>query len=456
MSSPKLVVIGAGSYLFGRQVIWRMTQSSVLRGGTLALVDTDEHALETMMSFSRRVIEATGAPTNLIGSMDRREVLQDADFVVLTFSRDNARLRGIDCKISSKYGIRMCSGDTIGPGGIFRSLREVPIALEIAREVAALAPDAWLINFVNPTAVIGMALRRYANTVRSFALCDSHHEPYHSLQLLKEIGILPEDARELPADVRSKLDLAIAGVNHFTWMFRFLYDGEDMMPRYREAVTRRAAEDSRTGDSKTEFNDYFTLELMDVFGVCPDNMWHTKEYVPFYQGHGVTPIAPAPLSLFDAEARQRAMDAWRCENEDYAAGKREIKEFLNRATGDHASDIIESMWGGLGKAFYINTANNGAVTNLPDDAFLELRCDVDRNGVWPKPIGALPRGPLGLTQRVLDCHEITAEAAATFDRALVLRALATDPLTVNLGDARRIMEELFEAERDYLDESWYK
>jgi alpha-galactosidase len=114
------------------------------------------------------------------------------------------------------------------------------------------------------------------------------------------------------------------------------------------------------------------------------------------------------------------------------------------------------MWGGLGRPFYVNTANRGAVTNLPDDAFLELRSDVDMSGPRPQAFGEMPRGVLGLTQQVLDAHELTAEAAATFDRGLVLRALATDPIVSNLGDARRIMDELFEREREALDGRWFE
>jgi hypothetical protein len=108
-----------------------MTHSEVLCGGTLALVDTNPDVLETMMALANRVVEATGAPTSVIGSTDRTEVLKDADFVVFTFSDRNAHFRGLDCEVSEKYGVRMCSGDTIGPGGIFRALREIPHALDI-------------------------------------------------------------------------------------------------------------------------------------------------------------------------------------------------------------------------------------------------------------------------------------------------------------------------------------
>ena len=455
MKSPKIVVIGAGSYFFGRPVIYKVTNSPILRDGTLALVDTDAQVLETMMHLGRRVTEATVAGTTLTGSTDRREVLQDADFVVLTFSYRNAHFRGVDCRVSDKYGVKMCSGDTIGPGGIFRALREIPTALAVASDVAELASKAWLINLVNPTTVLGIALMRYAKDVRSFALCDTLHEPYLRLKMLKGVGILSADAQSLPSDVDEKLDLAIAGVNHFAWMLRFDYDGRDMRPKWRQHLVDLAAKETADAQAKARYNAAYALELTDIFGAYPVVIGHTKEYVPFYQGYGVSPVSPAGLTIFDAQHRAEQTHKHMRENTDYAAGDKPISQFLEEGKGDHATDIIESMWAGQHKRFYVNTANRGAVTNMSADAFLELRCDVDMDGPQPLPLGEMPRGLLGLTQQVLDTHELTAEAAATFDRRLVLRALATDPIVNNLGDARKVMDELFETQREILHENWY-
>ncbi len=455
MAGPKIVVVGAGSFFFGRPVIYNMTHSPVLRNGTLALVDTNEKVLETMTGLARRTIEATGAPTKLLSSTDRREVLKDADFVVLTFSDRNAHFRGMDCEISAKYGVRMCSGDTIGPGGVFRALREIPTALAVAKDTAELALNAWVINFINPTTVLGIALMRYASNVRSFALCDGLHEPYKRLNMLKAVGILPEEADCVPPQVEGRLQLAIGGVNHFTWLTRFEYDGQDMMPRYRAKQEEAAAKEDSAAHAKARYNARYGLDLMDLFGVWPECMAHTKEYVPFWQGYGVTPNDPEPLGIFEAEQRAKQMAERMQENEQYAAGKKPIKEFIETGKGDHATDIIEAMWGNLPKAFYINTANRGAYANMADDAFLELRCDVDMNGPRPQPLGEMPRGVLGLTQQVLDTHELTAAAGATFDRNLVLRALATDPIVNNIGDAKKIMDDTFDRQRDVLDSRWY-
>ena len=198
MSAAKVVVIGAGSYFFGKPVIYKMATSPILAGGTLALVDTDEKVLDTMMHLARRVFAQTKCGVKLIGSTDRRKVMKDADFLVLSFSDRNAYFRGLDTEIAAQHGIRMCSSDTIGPGGIFRALREVPHALAMARDAARLAPDAWVINFVNPTAVLGIALKRYAPGVKTFALCDGHHEPYNTLHWCKTVDILPRTRRQFP------------------------------------------------------------------------------------------------------------------------------------------------------------------------------------------------------------------------------------------------------------------
>ena len=147
--------------------------------------------------------------------------------------------------------------------------------------------------------------------------------------------------------------------------------------------------------------------------------------------------------------------AWQRTGE-YAAGKRSVRSLMRTVNDDHASDIIESMWGSLGKPYYINTPNRGAVTNLPDDAFIELRCDVDMQGPRPQPFGDLPRGVLGLTHQLLDVHEVTAEAAVTGDRALLRRALLTDPICNNIPDVDACLADLFKVQREALPRYWYR
>jgi len=457
MPGPKITVIGAGSYFFGKPVIHKMASSPVMAGGTLALVDTDPKVLATMARLAKRVFAHAKCGVKVLASTDRREVMGDSDFIVLTFSDRNSHFRGVDTEIAGRHGIRMCSSDTIGPGGIFRAMREIPHALAMARDAQRLAPEAWVINFVNPTTVMGIALMRYAPQVRSFALCDGNHEPYNTLRWCIRVGIVPEGATVLPPDVWAKLDLAIGGVNHCTWVTRFNYDGRDMLPRLRRWLVEqaRAEKKNMSEKAKPRYNMHYALELFDLYGAFPTAVSHTKEYVPFFQGYGVKPNYPEPVRLFDANQRAQEMAAaWKV-TEQYAGGKLKAAEFMSKTHNDHATDIIESMWGGLNKQFYINSANRGAVTNLPADAFLELRCDVDMRGPRPQPFGAMPRGLLALTHQVLDTHELTAEAAVTGDRAILRRAMLTDPICNNIGDADACIKDLLAAEKDALPAYWY-
>ncbi len=195
---------------------------------------------------------------------------------------------------------------------------------------------------------------------------------------------------------------------------------------------------------------------MNIYGAYPTAVSHTKEYVPFFQGYGASQVNPEPIILFDAENRAEEMKTdWHL-NEEFASGKRTIAEFIRDGKKDHATDIIQNMWGNLKGQYYINTSNRGAVPNMPDDAFLELKCNCDMNGIRPLKVPAMPRGLLGLQHQVLDTHELTAEAAVSCDRKTLLKAMVTDPIINNITDAKNIMSELLYLEKEALPSAWNK
>ena len=445
---PKVVVIGAGSLFFGRQAIWQMTQSPQLRTGCLSLVDTDAERLDKMARLAQLVAAETDAPLAIEAHSNWEDALPGADFVVLSFAVDTVRYRGLDCQISARYGVRMCSGDTIGPGGIMRALRDLPAILACAADIARYCPQAWLINYINPSAVNGIALARFAPAVKSFALCDSLHMPHVKIRYARLAGLI-EQASQWDAARDAEFDLRIAGVNHFTWLLRAQYQGRDVMPQIADSIRRRATLTDQAGKgAKALHNDAITAQLGDIFGYIPACTAHTKEYVRFYQGRGSLPSEIPPLRLWETEARYaRHAAMWR-EVDEALAGALPIGDFLKRHGPDHATDIIETMVGGLRRPYYINTANKGAVGNLGDDAFLELLCDVDGQGPRPRPVGDMPLGLRGMTQLVLDTHELTAEAVAKGDYHLLRRALMTDPLTSSIEDADAILRDLLAAQRE--------
>jgi alpha-galactosidase len=322
----------------------------------------------------------------------------------------------------------------------------------VDKDAHELAPDAWLINYINPTACLGILLMRHGKC-RSFALCDGNHEPYRRRGLLRTVGLLngkPDPELEARADIR------ICGVNHFTWLTRFEVAGIDYMPKYREHLAQHAADQDENPYSKGRKNGRYQLALYDVFGAVPTATGHTKEYVPYWQGYTKNAPDIEPITLFDADERARKREGIYKEIDEYNSRQKPMAEFFEKVNTDHATDIIESMWGGLGKPFFINQPNRGAVSNLPDDAFLELRSDVDMDGPRPQPVGELPRGVRGLTEQVLDTHELTAEAAVTCDRKVLRRAMLTDPIVNSISDADAIIEDMLEAQRASLPTAWFR
>ncbi|MEX0653947.1 MAG: hypothetical protein WD534_18855 [Phycisphaeraceae bacterium] len=444
---PKVVILGAGSLFFGRKAIWQMVHSPHLNTGTLALVDTDADRLAKMERLARMVAEHNNVKLTIEASTDRTDVLDDADFVVLSFADRNAHFRGVDVQTSAKYGIRMCSGDTIGPGGVMRTAREFPEIIRVCRDIEKQCADAWVVTYINPAAVNGIGVRRYFPNLKSFALCDA------------QWGLRNNYAKLAGVENDEKFTLLSAGPNHFTWLLKAEYDGQDVLPRIIDSVRGKADDDANQqaqggkAHAKGYANNSIAIELYEAFGYLPTVLGHTKEYVRFYQGLGKTGRdRHEPLKLFETDARfawtQRVWDRV----DEYITGKVDIAEFDTEFGPDPATDVIENMWGKLGKRMFINTMNRGAVPNMADDAFLELYCDMSMEGPAPVPYPAMPRGVRGMCETILDTHELTAQAVYKGRRDLLRRALLVDPLTSSIGDIDALLDELLELEADALPE----
>ncbi len=451
MQHPKVVIVGAGSLFFGRKAIWQMVHSPHLQSGTLALVDIDADRLDKMKRLAEKVRDHHGVPLKIEASTERTDVLEGADYVVLSFADRNAHFRGVDVQTSAKYGIRMCSGDTIGPGGVMRTAREYPQIIAACRDIERLCPDAWIINYINPTAVHGIGMARHFPKLKSFALCDAQwnlRENYAKLA-----GVEDDD----------KLTLLSAGPNHFTWVLKAEYDGEDVLPKMVQGIRDRAREDANkqeqggTSQAKGFMNNSIAIELYEAFGVLPTVLGHTKEYLRFYQGRTAAGLdRHAALKLFEVPTRIKWTNSVWQRVDEYVSGEKDIADFDTEFGSDPATDVIESMAGGLNKRFFINTMNRGAVPNMSDDAFLELYCDLDaERGPTPLACPAMPRGVRGLCEQVLDTHELTAEAVYQGDRGLLRRAMLTDPLTHSIGDTDALLDELITAEADALPQGAY-
>ncbi|MDE0839474.1 MAG: glycoside hydrolase family 4 [Kiritimatiellae bacterium] len=456
MKGPKVVLIGAGSAFFGRQTIWSMVKKPALTNGTLALVDCDKKKLGWMQAIAEKAIEATGVPLKLEVTTNRKTVLKKADFVILAFANEGVKLRGVDADISTKHGMTMCSADTVGPGGIMRTLREVPRQNEVLDDVKKLCPNAWVINWVNPTAAMGIAMMRNYPELNTLALCDGPHNPRFDKQICVDAG-LAKSMDKVTDAMLSRLKIRSAGVNHFNWITELTYNGKDMIPKIVDGL-KRASQGEHIAASekgKIRLTNHIAYQLANAMGYIPKCIWHTQEYLPYFQGHDISKKDVLTIKKWDIKVRRKWMnDCW-TDMREIASGKR-LEAFLADTTADHASDIIETMWTGNGKQYYINTRNDGAVTNMTDDAYLELLSTVDMNGVRALPYGEIPRPLWGFMHRVLDEHELAVEAAVTCDRKTLLKAFLASMVTVSIPDAKACMEELLKKEKDYLPKKWQK
>jgi alpha-galactosidase len=434
-----------------------MVMKESLCEGTLALVDTDTRKLDWMKRIADRCVAARRIPLRVLATTDRKKVLKGADFVILAFANEGVKLRGVDSHISTKHGMVMCSGDTIGPGGTMRTLREVPRQNAILQDVRRLCPDAWVINWVNPTAAMGIAMMRHFPDLKTLAICDGPHNPHFDNNLIVQakLAAKPEDVTDA---LRTRVTIRAGGVNHFNWLVEMTHAGRDVTPQIKESV--RAA--ARAATPKDDMSAIYTItkriawQLADTVGYVPLCTGHTREYLPYFNGHDVNKRGALVIREWPINLRWKMMHQCWDDMQAIASGKRPVEDFLEKTTADHASDIIEAMWMGLPKKFYINTRNGGAVINMTDDAYLEIPCMVSMNRLQPLPFGPMPRPILGYLQRVLDEHELAVEAAVTHDRRILRQAFLASMVAVSIPDVDAAISELLARERAYLPSAWFK
>jgi alpha-galactosidase/6-phospho-beta-glucosidase family protein len=439
----KITIIGGGSFFFTRQMLKRVAASDLLCGAHIALVEADPGRRARVGPYAEKYARETGDRFTVSSYTDRREALEGSQYVVLTFAANNVHSRGVGVHICQNYGIREASGDTAGPGSLMRIIREVPAVLAVARDIEELCPDAWVINYVNPTNVITAALMRHTK-VRCMGFCDGMHLPIFGKRILELAGITPA-----PEKIRA-LDLRIGGINHFGWMTGLSLDGKDLWPRFVDGLHEQAAKPGAKPLLQAE------SELCRMFDAWPTCAYHGIEYTRYFQGRGSIPSRDFVITPWSLDTRITLMrEFWR--NVDgYNAGRMQRAEAFteSRDDGEMLGDVIESVEGDLHERFPVNVPNGGLIPNLPPEAIVEVFSTIGKDGPTPFPQGPMPRGPLGMTCAVLDQQELGLEAAMTASAETLVRAIACDPLVMSLRDARDIARELMAAEEEFLDPRW--
>lgn len=432
-NNPAMTVIaflGAGSVVFTRELLADILSFDELRGVTLALHDIDDERLETAAAIARRTAEQLGADPVIRTSLERRTVLDGADFVInaIQVGMHEATVR--DFRIPAKYGLRQTIGDTLGVGGIFRALRTFPVLAGIAADMRELCPDAWLLNYTNPMAMNVGYLAAIAPDLNVVGLCHSVYWTVHDLSAL--LGV--------PVD---EVDYTGAGVNHQSWLLRLEHRGESLYPRL---------------DALLEFDPQLRRRVrMDMYrrlGYFPtETSEHSSEYVPWYL-HDDAEIERLRIPVGDyLRISAENVAEYHATRASVLAGE---PLDVSRDATEYAPQIIHSVTTGTMRRIHANVANAGLITNLPQGYAVEVPCVVDRLGVRPERVGDLPVQCAALNRAFVSVGELTVRAAVTGDPRMIRQAAMVDPntaATLGVEAIWALCDELVEAHGELLPES---
>lgn len=406
-----------------------------LSDATLALMDIDRERLEFITTAVNRIIEAGNYPAKVISTLDRREALDGADGVVCTILQGGVDVFRSDIEIPKKYGVDINVGDTRGPSGIFRALRTIPVMLDICRDIEELCPDALLLNYTNPMAMLCRAMLGETR-VKLTGLC--HSVQGTAMMLARWIGAPYEEITYL-----------CAGINHQAWYLDFRWNGKDAYPLIREAVETRPEiyNEEQVRNEMFLHLDYYVTESSGHNSEY--NAWFRKrpDLIEKYCTHG-TGWNPGHYAYILNEY-QKVADTWR----DHIREQLEAPVRLERGH-EYAASIFNAVIGdGEMFEFNGNVLNNALIDNLPPRCCVEVPVLASRRGLNPMKVGPLPPQLALLNSISAQCEELAVQGALEGDRRKVFHAVCYDPLTsavLSLAEIRQMVDEMFEANRGWL------
>jgi alpha-galactosidase len=424
----KIVFIGAGSVEFTRNVLSDLLTSPELGPLAISLHDVDGERLETASRMARWIAARTGAAARIESHLERRAALDGADYVVNEIQVGGYRATRLDFDIPARYGLRQTIADTIGIGGIFRGLRTVPVVVGIADDMAEVCPQALLLNYTNPMAMLPWAIQRGSPFQRVIGLCHSVRDTHRFLAGL--VGV--------PVD---QIAFVTAGVNHQAFVLTFEHKGQDLYPRLDRAIAR-----------DPELARRVRVELYRRFGYFPtESSEHSAEYLPWFLRHDeLVERFRIPVGDY-LRISEDNLD----EHADMKARLDGGRGFEIEATHELASEVIHSIETGTRRVVYGNVPNRGLIENLPAGSCVEVPCLVDRAGMQPLRIGALPAQLAALNRTFLNVVELTVLAALEQRRDHVYQAAMLDPNTAATLTPDQIValcDELIEAHGDLIPE----
>jgi alpha-galactosidase len=426
----KVAIIGAGSIVFCKTLMLDILATDGLEDTEFALMAPSTTRTSQVEAFAKRVIEANDLPAKAWKTTDPREAVKDADYVIATFQVGGIKGFEYDYQIPLKYGVDQCIGDTLGPGGVFRAQRSIPVMLDLAKDMEELCPNALILQYVNPMAMVCWALG--TTNVQFVGLC---HGVQTTLDLISGYVDVPKE----------EIDYLCAGINHMGWFLKLEHNGVDLYPTLRENFE----------DPGHYVNEKVRGEVFRHFGYfMTESTGHLAEYVPWFRKNQMALDLYCDEPAFGGESG--AYYNW-CK---YVADKYAAQDILADEPSElpprsieYGSYVIEAME--TGRTFQLNgnVTNGGMITNLPADCCAEGPIYVDSTGLHKTIVGDLPPQCAALNLTNINVQRLAVEAAITGDPEHLVHACALDPLTgavLTLKEIREMTSEMLETQRHWL------
>ncbi len=434
----KITFLGAGSIVFARNLLGDCMMVPSLQDAQIALYDIDATRLEEaeliISSMNKNINSGRATIQAYLGVENRKAALRDATFVVNAIQVGGYEpCTVIDFEIPKKYGLRQTIADTLGVGGVMRALRTIPVMEGIARDMEAVCPDAWLLNYTNPMAMLTGYMLRYTK-VKTVGLC--HSVQVCSQHLLESLGM--EDK------LQGRREL-IAGINHMAWLLKLSdKDGNDLYPEIR----KRAAEKNAAGPHW----DMVRYEYINKLGYyCTESSEHNAEYNPFFiKSHRPELIEQfnIPLDEYPRRCINQIAEWQDCKAEILKSGV-----IAHTRTSEFASYIMDAILSDRPYKIGGNVLNHGMIPNLPYDACVEVPCLVDGMGIHGTYVGELPVHLAGMNMTNINVQQATIEAARTRRKEDIYRAVMLDPHTaaeLTMEQIVAMCDELIAAHGEYM------
>jgi alpha-galactosidase len=432
----KITLIGAGSTVFTRNLCSDILLAPALQGSTITLMDIDPGRLRNSRDLVQNIVDSRGLDAKVEVTTDRREAIRGADYLVTTFQQGGLDAYSFDIEIPKRYGVEQCVGDTVGPGGVFRALRTIPVLLELCDEVDELAPDALLLNYVNPMAANCWAVDR-ATGRPHVGLC--HSVQGTSEMLASWVGAPYEEVNFL-----------CVGINHQAFFLKFRRGRDDLYPEIREAIK----------SDEVRGQEPVRVELMEHFGYfVTESSGHASEYAPYFR-------KSAHMVEDELVPRFRNEDDHWFDFGRTGGYLRHCQEVLDETSGDgsangipaertheYGSYIIEAMETNEPIKVNGNVPNRGLIRSLPENCCVEVPCLIDANGVQPTSLDHYPTQLVALNRTNINVQELTVEAALTGNTEAVHHAVMLDPLTAavcTLPEVRAMVDEMLDIQEQWL------